>query len=341
MVTVYLYGELGRLFGKVWRLDVSSPKEAIRAIQMNGMKIYEYLIDKANLGTEYRVLLDGKDFDSELEVQVPIKKHKTYHFIPVPQGGEGLWQAIIGAVLIVVGIAVNYFSGGSLALLGNALIMSGIAMFLGGVFQLLFPPSSAKAQEAEKSGSRPNYLFSGIVNTTRQGGPVPVGYGRMIVGSQLISAGITTTEPNRGNGDGANPNPNEPEFEDDATEDYDTDNVWNELEDRISDGNGKNGSLTNFHPPSETRIKQANSAKILEFAEMCHFNKGNLGISAIRDYLKTIRAIFDGRGKNHSVKKSDAYNLYQRLPGLPNRNMGQETTDWFVLRIAYYYAYGS
>jgi hypothetical protein len=243
--------------------------------------------------------------------------------------------------LIVVGIAVNYFSGGSLALLGNALIMSGIAMFLGGVFQLLFPPSSAKAQEAEKSGSRPNYLFSGIVNTTRQGGPVPVRYGRMIVGSQLISAGITTTEPNRGNGDGANPNPNEPEFEDDATEDYDTDNVWNELEDRISDGNGKNGSLTNFHPPSETRIKQANSAKILEFAEMCHFNKGNLGISAIRDYLKTIRAIFDGRGKNHSVKKSDAYNLYQRLPGLPNRNMGQETTDWFVLRIAYYYAYGS
>jgi predicted phage tail protein len=32
------------------------------------------------------------------------------------------------------------------------------------------------------------------VNTTAQGHPVPVGYGRMIVGSAVISAGIDVDE---------------------------------------------------------------------------------------------------------------------------------------------------
>ena len=34
------------------------------------------------------------------------------------------------------------------------------------------------------------YHFNGVVNTTAQGNPVPLGYGRMIVGSAVVSAGI-------------------------------------------------------------------------------------------------------------------------------------------------------
>jgi len=39
-----------------------------------------------------------------------------------------------------------------------------------------------------------SYVFNGAVNTTAQGHPVPVGYGRMIVGSAVISAGIDVDE---------------------------------------------------------------------------------------------------------------------------------------------------
>ena len=43
-------------------------------------------------------------------------------------------------------------------------------------------------------GTPASYTFSGPVNTTAQGQPVPVGYGRLIVGGAVISAGITTEE---------------------------------------------------------------------------------------------------------------------------------------------------
>lgn len=45
-----------------------------------------------------------------------------------------------------------------------------------------------------KNGDSPDnsasYSFAGPVNTEAQGNPVPVVYGRMIVGSAVISAGI-------------------------------------------------------------------------------------------------------------------------------------------------------
>jgi len=47
---------------------------------------------------------------------------------------------------------------------------------------------------AEKEANRPSFLFSNVVNTTAQGHCVPVGYGRMRVGSAVISAGITTED---------------------------------------------------------------------------------------------------------------------------------------------------
>ena len=41
-------------------------------------------------------------------------------------------------------------------------------------------PSSDPTQLAN------SYLFSGPVNVLNEGGPVPIGYGRLIVGSQVI-----------------------------------------------------------------------------------------------------------------------------------------------------------
>lgn len=40
------------------------------------------------------------------------------------------------------------------------------------------------------SSNQPSYVFNGAVNTESQGHPVPLCYGRMRVGSAVISAGI-------------------------------------------------------------------------------------------------------------------------------------------------------
>jgi predicted phage tail protein len=112
--------------------------------------------------------------------------------VPVTAGAKSeLGQIIIGAALI-------YFAPvfGTTALIGNltgaAIVTSlGFAMVLGGVSQLLAgnPASDAPSERPE---NLPSYAFNGAVNTTAQGNPVPVLYGRLRVGSQVISTGLST-----------------------------------------------------------------------------------------------------------------------------------------------------
>jgi len=52
---------------------------------------------------------------------------------------------------------------------------------------MLSPTPQAPNREANKIK---NYSFSGITNTTAQGFPVPIVYGRCFTGSAVISAGL-------------------------------------------------------------------------------------------------------------------------------------------------------
>jgi len=69
----------------------------------------------------------------------------------------------------------------------------GVSLVIGGVSQLLFSPQT-QTQSAEREENKPSFIFNGAVNTTRQGNCVPICYGRMIVGSQVISAGLSVTQ---------------------------------------------------------------------------------------------------------------------------------------------------
>ena len=44
-----------------------------------------------------------------------------------------------------------------------------------------------------RGGGKQSYLFNGPINVTNEGGPVPVGYGRLIVGSQVTYASYEVT----------------------------------------------------------------------------------------------------------------------------------------------------
>ena len=61
-------------------------------------------------------------------------------------------------------------------------------------FQVAVDKGTFKILDENEKLNTPSYLFNGAVNTTAQGHPVPIGYGRLIVGSAVISASIVTTE---------------------------------------------------------------------------------------------------------------------------------------------------
>lgn len=189
MKTVKLLGELGKKFGSTYKFDIANPAEAVRALCANNSTFKKHLIESEKRGVAYKVMV-GSDQISEKELHNPSGKN-VIKFIPVLQGSGGnggFFQVILGAVLIAASFVVPSAAS-------PYFLNAGIAMVIGGVVQMLTPiPSTNISDDNNRPDNKPSYTFNGAVNTSAQGYPVPIGYGRMIVGSAVISAGITVEE---------------------------------------------------------------------------------------------------------------------------------------------------
>lgn len=181
MMLVVLHGILGREFGREWHLDVSSPAEAVRAIQANKPGFCKRIIELDRRGLVFRVRLGGEAIGEE---ELHLRSEKRLDITPVVQGAGAAARFVAGVALVVLG----YFTFGATTALGMALISGGVGMMLGAVVEWLTP--IPKRQEYENPENKPSYYFNGGANTTTQGLPVPVGYGELLVGSHVVSVGI-------------------------------------------------------------------------------------------------------------------------------------------------------
>ena len=198
MKTVKLLGELGKKFGKSYKFDISNPAEAVRALCINFPAFKQHLIDSEKRGVAYRVIV-GKE-DQKLEDLHNPSGKDVIKIVPILMGagGNGSVQMILGAAIIGLMIwnPMGWLALGTAGATGlQTGLVLGASMALGGVVQMLTPvPSNNVSDTNNKPDNKPSYTFNGSVNTSAQGYPVPVGYGRMIVGSAVISAGIVAEE---------------------------------------------------------------------------------------------------------------------------------------------------
>lgn len=189
--TIRLYGRLGAEFGRVHRLAVSSTAEAVRALCVLIPGFQAALACSASNGVSYACFV-GRRSIPEDELSHPVGDNDI-RIAPMPAGAKraGLFQTVLGAVLIVAAAIYTGGVGAAFAAKGavGATAMIGASMFIGGVVQMLSPQQRAlSASDRPENGA--SYNFNGPVNTSAQGNPVPVLYGRMIIGSATISAGI-------------------------------------------------------------------------------------------------------------------------------------------------------
>lgn len=186
--TIRLYGKLGAQFGRVHRLAVESTAEAIRALCVLVPGFERELMTSRDRGVRYACFLGKKNIGrDDLSLSGGVADIRIAPIVTGAKSG-GVLQFIAGAVLVVAGYVVTGLSYGWAAPVGGAMIKMGVAMMIGGVVQMLSPQQSASGAKGPDNGA--SYNFTGPVNTTAQGNPVPVLYGRMIVGSAVISAGI-------------------------------------------------------------------------------------------------------------------------------------------------------
>ncbi|MCL9849879.1 tail assembly protein [Ralstonia solanacearum P673] len=185
--TVRLYGRLGARFGRVFRLAVGSPVEAVRAlcVQVEGFR--RELATSHERGIRYACFVGRRNI-GKAELELP-PGADDIRIAPVLAGAKqsGLFQTILGAAIL----AVAYFNPGGFLTgpMVTAAYGMGASMALGGVVQMLSPQQAGlSVRDSPDNGA--SYNFNGPVNTSAQGNPVPLLYGEMVVGSAVISAGI-------------------------------------------------------------------------------------------------------------------------------------------------------
>lgn len=183
---IRLYGKMGARFGRSFRLAVNSPAEAMQALGAMLPGFREYMYGAKDQGIRFAVFV-GKTNIGEDEVS-NLVGNNSIRIAPVIEGAKSPFvQIVVGTVLMVAAFFVPN------PMVASALFSMGASMVLGGIIQLLTPvPKKQSAGDKED----PNYSFNGPVNTTAQGHPVPLLYGRMKVGSAVISAGITLKDEN-------------------------------------------------------------------------------------------------------------------------------------------------
>lgn len=187
MKTIILYGELRKKFGREFQFDVDSPAEAVRALgsQVAGFKAYLH----QHAQDAFKIFVGGRNVGDGLAD--PCSDKEVIRIVPVIQGAGAAGRIVLGIVLIVV----SFFIPGSTPYamqISSALFGMGASMVLGGVIELLSPVPKTNDDPMESAENTPSYNFNGPVNTTAQGHPVPLAYGRLRVGSAVISAGMTT-----------------------------------------------------------------------------------------------------------------------------------------------------
>ena len=193
MVKVRFYGAL-KQFGEKFELDCQDTAEVLRALmtQIKGLRqVLQNGFYKVRIGSQ---CIDSRYLEKGLYYR--LKAGMTVHITPAVKGAKraGVFNLVVGAVLV----AASWYAGGAagwgylgatgygMATMGT---MIGVSMMLSGVSQMLTkqPSMGGVGSEAEKKSST---SFNGLQNMAAQGQPIPLAYGRILVGSMIISQGI-------------------------------------------------------------------------------------------------------------------------------------------------------
>jgi len=204
---IKLYGQLAKFVGqKLLQAEISTAAEAVRFLIANFPGLDQHMAER-----HYKVIV-GHDALTLDEIHNP-SGQQVIKIVPVVAGAGGSFGSIlIGALLIGASFffpgaglfgTTGFFGAGAAtttvagvttavagASIGTALSFVGASLILGGVAQLLSPVPTNSIGSGSNSDPRKSFSFSGVQNVSRQGVPVNIIFGEVVVGSVTVSAGI-------------------------------------------------------------------------------------------------------------------------------------------------------
>jgi predicted phage tail protein len=222
--TVRLLGDLGERYGSEHvYCNLRSPAEAIKLLCINHPALQKELTEAHQHGVGYTLVQAGAFLGYD-DLHLPLGSNDLV-LTPVVAGSGGdegglnpFVTVLIGAALVATAIAtggtnISFGIGGFKALAAGAATSAaigniGVFLVLGGISQMLAPqPEEFKPQNRTRPGENSNatgpqgvtratsgeqsYAFSGPANTVGVGATVPLVYGKLLIGSHLISSKVS------------------------------------------------------------------------------------------------------------------------------------------------------
>ena len=212
MKVVKVYGALRKRLGQCrFEFDVATPAQAIKALCVNFPGLEKWLIDSEKNGVGYRVAVSKEKITEQdlTPLVMPFSDKEVFSITPVVAGagrGTGAILAGVGLIALAVvtgGTSIAFTAGGfglasgvtATAALGFSIAAGniGAALLLGGIATALSPqtqPTDLESAKGREAAQLESFSISNVVNTSRQGLPVPIAYGRVFVGSAVLSSGL-------------------------------------------------------------------------------------------------------------------------------------------------------
>jgi predicted phage tail protein len=164
MTIINIHGILAREYGSSFTLSMPNPKDVLEAIDCNKQGFLQRLVELQRGGLCYDIIINktritnGSDMDN-------ISNPATIDLVPAISGSGGAEFLILAKLVAktVLFAAISY---------------------------ALTPKPENEALEIAGDASKSSMIFSNTANVASQGSPVPLGYGRLRVGSQVIQATI-------------------------------------------------------------------------------------------------------------------------------------------------------
>ena len=163
MVNIKLHGIFENYVKTEWRLNVKTVFEAFEAIEANSGKLLEALGNFQEYLTHFIIYVDDKPVAHEYFNSPILKKDSKIEVVPLILGSTFGIDLLIAILLIA--------------------ISTGISML---ITSLMTP----KAPKDIKNNSR---LFSGYENVTKRNVSIPIGYGRLKIGSIVVANDVILT----------------------------------------------------------------------------------------------------------------------------------------------------
>ena len=213
MKVVKVYGALRKKLGQCrFEFEAATPAQAIKALCVNFPGLEKWLIDSEKDGVGYRVTLGKERVTDDLSPLImPWSEKEVFSITPVIAGaGRGFGSIVAGLGLVALavvtggssiaftgtGFAATTAGGFAAATFGTKLAIAAGTLGLGltfmGIAQAISP--QPEVPDFDESAQLESFSFSNVVNTSRQGLPVPIAYGRVFAGSAVISSSLDVAD---------------------------------------------------------------------------------------------------------------------------------------------------